>query len=272
MGNLPTLVAELGPKLYPILLMYLLVYARVVAIVALTPFFASRLLPGPVKIILALCLTAILFPQFLARPIQLEWGWTLMGLLVKELLIGTILGFLATIPFEIAQSAGVMIDHQREASSLQVMDPTMGEQTSPLGILYNNVLLALFFGIQGPFLFLDAVATSLQVFPPDQMLPDSILSPEGPSWVFITGLAQFVLRVGTQLAGPALISLLLADLLLGIANRLAPQVQITFLGMGLKSLFGLAALFLSWYFLVKILSQTSVDWMTGLSVFLHKLL
>jgi type III secretion protein T len=265
MPDLATFISELGPKLYPMLLMYLLTYARIAPIVALSPFFASRLMPGPVKVILALLISAILFPQFLARPVDLSWGWPLMGLLVKEALFGLVLGFLGTIPFEIAQSAGILIDHQREASSLQVTDPTMGEQSSPLGVLYNNVLLALFFSIQGPFLFLDAVATSLQVFPPDQMLPDQFLSLSGHSLTFFMGLIQFVLKFATQLAGPSLIALLLADLLLGIANRLAPQVQISFLGMGLKSLFGVAALFLAWFVLVKVLSRTAADYMAGLS-------
>jgi len=271
MNDLPTFVAQLGPKLYPILCMYLLVYARIAPIVAMSPFFAAKLVPGPVKVILALCLTAILFPQYLSRPIALEFNWTLMGLLLRELMVGTIIGFLGTIPFAIAQTAGVLVDHQREASSIGVMDPSIGEQSSPLGILYNNVLLALFFTIQGPFLFLDAVATSLQVLPPDQPLPGSFLSATGPAWTFAAGLAQFVLKMGVQLAGPGLVALLLADMLLGIANRLAPQVQTSFLGMGLKSLFGLAALFVSWYFLVQVLLRSSSDWMTGLNLLFQRL-
>jgi type III secretion protein SpaR/YscT/HrcT len=272
MNDIPGLIATLGPKLYPLLLMYLLVYARMATIVAITPFFAAKLVPGPVKVILALAFAAILFPQYLNRPIHLEWGWSLMGLLVKEVLVGAVLGFLAGIPFQIAQSAGVIIDHQREASSLQVMDPTIGEQTSPLGILYNNVLLALFFTFQGPFLFLNAVATSFQILPPDETLPMAVIQAHGATWTFFMGLTNFTLAMSTQLAGPALVSLLLADLFLGIANRLAPQVQISFLGMGLKSLFGLGALFLAWFFLVKVMTTATGDWMRGLTPLLEKIL
>jgi len=47
-----------------------------------------------------------------------------------------------------------------------------------------------------------------------------------------------------QLATPALLIILMTDVFLGIANRLAPQVQITFLGMPLKSLLGLMIV---WY-------------------------
>jgi type III secretory pathway component EscT len=270
--DLSTWIADIGPKITPLLFLFLLIYARRAAIVSMTPFFASKLMPGPVKVTLALAFAAILFPQYLTRTtIDLSFGWGLMGLFVKELLIGLIIGFLGMIPFEVAQSAGVLIDHQREASSLQVMDPTIGEQTSPLGILYNNVLLALFFGLGGPFLFLDAIATSLDVLPPDKGLTLDMFATKGPMWTYLTGIVNFVLKLGTQLAGPALVSLLLADLLLGIANRLAPQVQISFLGMGLKSLFGLASLFIAWYFLVRVLTTEATTYMRGLNVFFEKL-
>ena len=52
--------------------------------------------------------------------------------------------------------------------------------------------------------------------------------------------------LSTQLAAPALIMILMTDFFLGIANRLAPQVQITFLGMPLKSLLALTIVFFGW--------------------------
>ncbi len=52
--------------------------------------------------------------------------------------------------------------------------------------------------------------------------------------------------IATRLASPALFAILMTDVFLGIANRLAPQVQITFLGLPLKSLLGLGVLTLGW--------------------------
>ena len=60
----------------------------------------------------------------------------------------------------------------------------------------------------------------------------------------------------TQLAAPALIMILMTDFFLGIANRLAPQVQITFLGMPLKSLLALVIVFFGWtLFMHEIVAQ-----------------
>ena len=48
-----------------------------------------------------------------------------------------------------------------------------------------------------------------------------------------------IITIAIQLAAPALVAILMAEMFLGIANRLAPQVQIAFLGMSIKSLLGL---------------------------------
>ena len=54
----------------------------------------------------------------------------------------------------------------------------------------------------------------------------------------------------------------MAESFLGIANRLAPQVQIAFLGLALKSLLGLILLWAGWAFITKQMAQTAVDWVT----------
>jgi type III secretion protein T len=65
-----------------------------------------------------------------------------------------------------------------------------------------------------------------------------------------------------QLATPALLAILMTDVFLGIANRLAPQVQITFLGMPLKSLLALAVVCLGWKLFTEELQKQVYQWIT----------
>jgi len=53
----------------------------------------------------------------------------------------------------------------------------------------------------------------------------------------------------------------MAEMFLGIANRLAPQVQIAFLGMSIKSLLGLALLWAAWFFILKQFTKQTYDWL-----------
>lgn len=231
----------------PFLSLMFLFMGRMLPIIALVPFFGGRVLPRPVKVTFAISLFAIFLPQLLvATKTPLALNLQLVLFMVKELFVGLLIGFFLNIPFIIVQSAGILIDHQRGGSSLMVNDPTMQNQSSPLGTMFNYVLIYLFFMMDGPFLVLEIISQSYIVLPPDKMLNSAIFSNTSQVLQYTTKILGNVMIISTQLAAPALIMILMTDFFLGIANRLAPQVQITFLGMPLKSLLALTIVFFGW--------------------------
>lgn len=219
----------------------------------------------------ALALLAIFLPQNL-MVVTHDFGlnWAFLGYFAKEVVIGFGLGFLATVPFVIAQMAGSLIDFQRGASSLQVTDPTTQSQTGPVGVLFNFVLIALFFSLDGPFVYLNAVADSYKLIPVDGVINAAIINSQNALWTQIFGLAGMMMRICTQLAAPALIGILLTDLFLGIANRLAPQVQIVFLGIALKSWVGLALMTAAWSLMLQTMGKEAMTWFQTLSWLVHQ--
>jgi type III secretory pathway component EscT len=68
-----------------------------------------------------------------------------------------------------------------------------------------------------------------------------------------------------QLATPALIAILMTDVFLGIANRLAPQVQITFLGMPLKSLLALLVIAIGFKLFNDEIIKQAIKWLNTVS-------
>jgi type III secretion protein T len=194
-----------------------------------------------------------------------------LGLVVKELMMGLILAMLAAIPFYFAQSAGVLIDFLRGSSSLGVTDPSTQTQATPIGLLYNYVLIVLFFEINGPFLFFDAVLLSYTVIPVDSFINPAFFNLEQPFWKMMLHLLTDFTAISIQLAAPALVAILMAEMFLGIANRLAPQVQIAFIGMALKSLLGIAMLWAGWFFILQQLGQQVLLWLKNLDRVLHTL-
>lgn len=254
-----------GEALGPLALVFLFL-ARMLPIIQLSPFFGAKLLPNPVKLAFALCLFVIFLPKLLtvtSTPIGLNL-FTVM-LLGKELFVGFIIGFIISIPFTIVQSSGIIIDHQRGGAALMVNDPTIQNQSSPLGQLFNFILIFIFFQIDAPFLFIDAILKSYDVIPPDQFFSAKFFNQDQPFWKMQFNLLGEVMTVGIQLATPALLIMLMTDLFLGIANRLAPQVQITFLGMALKSLLGLLIVTLGWSILVGQFQKLSLQWVQNVT-------
>lgn len=244
--------------------------ARFLPIIQLSPFFGSRVLPHPVKVFFGIMMFIIFLPQLVAITTKpLDFNFILVLYMIKEFFIGTLIGMFISFPFNIAQSAGIIIDHQRGGASLMVNDPTVQNQSSPLGTIFNMVLIYIFYVIDGPWDFLNAISISFDLLPPDQLLSPAFFHPNAATWDRIIPLLNQVMVMTTQLATPALIAILMTDSFLGIANRLAPQVQITFLGMPLKSLLGLTLVCLGWRLLVKQMAVDSRFWIKEVLEFVN---
>jgi type III secretion protein T len=244
-----------------LLSLFLLSLMRIAPIVAIIPFLGSKL-PGAAKAGFALVLVAILFPSILvSSPEPIAFDTKFIGIAFKELFMGFILAFLASIPFHIASSAGVLIDFLRGSSALQVGDPTFQMHSSPIGILYNQMLIVFFFQVNGPILFLDTVVQSYRFLPVHELIPSTFFNLQLPFWQLIMQLLTKVTAFSIQFSAPALLAILMAEMFLGIANRLATQVQIAFLGMALKSILGIALLWAGWSFILKQMTQESLSWL-----------
>jgi type III secretion protein T len=245
-----------------LLLLMLLGLFRLLPIIGMAPFFGAKVLPHPVKVVMGVVLFFIFLPQILvttktppsSAAVFFAYGF-------KELFIGFSIGFMASVPFYMAEAAGVFIDHQRGGTSLMVQDPIMQNQDSPIGALKNYILIVTFFMLQGQFMFYEAILTSYQTIPIDAFFTANFFTERSEFWITVIDLLATIVRVGVQIAAPALITILMTDVFLGIANRLAPQVMITFLGMPLKAYFGLGVLALGWTFIMAQLKKELVTWL-----------
>ncbi len=241
--------------------LFLLGMARIVPVIALSPFLGGKILADPMKLGFAVALVPLFLPYLAVTakaPLTLDIVFIL--LMVKEVLIGALLGFFISIPFFAAQGAGTLIDHQSGSQSLQVTDPSSQVQASPTGLLYNNMMIVIFFLIGGPFLFFNAIFTSFTILPVDQFIDAAFFSHQTPLFLTTIKLINQLLTIALQLSAPSLIALLMSDLFLGIANRMAPQVQISFLLWSLKSYVGIGIVWAGWWFILKQIENQSMDW------------
>ncbi|KIC75661.1 Yop proteins translocation protein T [Neochlamydia sp. EPS4] len=240
--------------------LFFLFLSRFFPILVQSPFFGARVMPQPAKVALGIGLFIIFLPQLLLVTHKIDFNLKLVFLIFKELFVGTIIGFLISLPFVIVQSAGIIIDHQRGGASLMVNDPTIQNQSSPLGTLFNYVMIWIFFMIDGPFLFMEAILTSYEVIPADQIINSKFFERSSVFWANEIALLNKIMVISIRLASPALIMIMMTDFFLGIANRLAPQVQITFLGMPLKSLLALLIVCVGWKMLNEEMAKQGYVW------------
>lgn len=240
---------------------FLLCLSRIVPAIALAPFLGGKLLPNIIKMGLGVAVVFVFLPFLIHNSTtSIPTDTNFILLLAKEALIGSIIGFIIAVPFQYTQGAGALIDHQRGSQSLQVLDPSTQMQTSPTGTLFNNMMLVIFFFIGGPILFFDGLLTSFTILPIDHFLPPAFFDASQPLWNMMIKLCNLVVKMSLQLSAPALISMLLSDLFLGIANRMAPQVQISFLLWSLKAFIGIGMVWVGWWLILKQLEAEGLGW------------
>ena len=219
----------------------ILIAGRVLPVVLLVPAFGGRRLPIPVKLGLVACVVAAVYPQAgVAGPVPA--GLAFIGLLLKELAVGTVLALAGSCLFEGMRMGGQLIDNLRGSAGAHALVPHSEERTSPVGDLHLLLCILVFFAAGGPALFLRALQQSLASLPVCCLPKAAQCAQAADLALAVTAQA---IRMGVSIAFPAMVALLTADMLLGFMNRTAPQIQVFFLGMPLRAIVGILAVILT---------------------------
>jgi type III secretion protein T len=147
-----------------------------------------------------------------------------------EAIVGLLIGFAAAVPFWAIHIAGSLIDTMRGASIGAIYNPSLGEQTSELGTALSNMLLLVFICCGGLHVMLDALYSSYTAVGFGAPLPFSngFLSSIGGLWHTMFDLAL-------KFSIPAIIAMVLIDLGMGLVNRAAPQLNVFFVALPIKT-------------------------------------
>jgi type III secretion protein T len=240
-------VEEIFKQLKPLIIALTLCTPRMLTAFLISPFFNSEMITGATRNCIVMVFTLIVFPTLLpfVRANELALSFV-FATVVKEAVIGALIGYLASLFFYAIEAVGHIIDTQRGAAFASLMDPTTGTQTTPMGSLLTQVTILLFFTSGGFFLFLSGMYESYRVWPIDTYWPH--FDPEFAH--FFLARLDDMMALGFLLASPILITLFLSELGLGLINRFAPQLNVFFLAMPVKSGVGLLILILYLQFLL----------------------
>jgi type III secretion protein T len=215
---------------------------RIVALFIALPIFNAQLIPGMLRYGIAAGIGALAAPMLMPAVATSDLGVaTILMLLTKEAFIGFVLGFLVAIPFWAFEAVGFFIDNQRGASVAATLNPLTGNDTSPLGILFNQAFIVFFFISGGFMLMLGLLYQSFVLWDVFTWLPT--LRPETVP-LMLDQLNKLV-RVAVLLGSPAIVAMFLAEVGLALVSRFVPQLQVFFLAMPIKC--GIALLVLVLY-------------------------
>ena len=216
---------------------FFLVFVRVVSIIALVPIFGAQSVPPQLKVGFALILTVLSIVPSMTPGLSFEQEFTLpfFGLLVvKEVLVGVAVGFVASMLFTAVQFAGRLVDTEMGFGFVELMDPTTNETVTVWGQMQVILFTILFLVINGHYFMLLAIQKSFELLP---LMGGSI--PGAGVASHLVSLTGAVFIVALKFAAPVYIPLILSEVALGAVARTVPQINIFFVGMPLKIVLGL---------------------------------
>lgn len=228
---------------------YMLLFARIGAILMLMPALGEDMIPARMRLSFALAFTLVVYPLLSpALPGMPTDLMAIAGLLFHELAIGLMLGAIARITVMATQVAGAIVAFQSGLSVAMTADPTQGGiQGAVFGSFLSFLGMVLIFATDLHHMALAATYDSYMVFPLDAPL----MFDDAAQLAIRTVTSAFT--IGIQMSAPFIVFGLVFNLGAGILARLMPAMQVFFVLMpanivvGLILLALLLTMMMGWY-------------------------
>lgn len=240
---------------------FFLVLARLSGIFILSPVLSSPNLPEIIK-------PWILFPialiVYLNLPYQSFVTTTeevaLLLMVMKEAMIGILIGFCVAIVIEVLTFAGEIVSTPMGLSIAQAIDPASQETSTTLGQFNTTLATLLFLCLNFHHLIFEAWMASYTLIPIGQaLMPDEA----GIAW--FTAKFYNIFMLSLQIAIPLLTVLILINFALGVLTRTLPKLNIFMVGIPLQIVLGMTTYVVTISFLSHAIQKLFTRSMTDIS-------
>ncbi len=220
---------------------FLLILTRVSCFVFVAPFFSMTNTPRNVRIVFSF-FTSLLLYETITPAEHVVTYQTVTGyaaIVIKEALVGLLIGYAPTICSAIVSFAGAIVDMETGLAMAMLFDPSTKEQTSITGVIYQYVLMLLMI-VTGMYRFLlGALADTFVLIP----VNGAIFNKESLLQSMIKFMGEYII-IGFRIALPIFCVMLLLNSVLGVMAKVSPQLNMFAVGIQFKIIVGLAVLFL----------------------------
>ncbi len=200
------------------LLALVLTIARILSWAMIAPPIATAGLPRQVTLALSVALALAVLPITEAHvpPDNLA---SVASALVVQIGLGSALGFITRLVLAAVESAGNLLDLFAGFSVASVYNPMSNSSTSIFGGFYGLICTTLLFVTNAHQIVIEGFLRSFHSIPLDAGFSMQAMSKElsgGITDLFVSAL---------QIVAPMVVVLFLADMCLGLLNRIAPQLN-----------------------------------------------
>lgn len=219
---------ELIQQYYQNIPKFMLIFARLSAMLMAFPVLSSSLIPSQVRILFAVVLSFVLVSILPDPDLGLIQPLSLFLLVGREILFGSLIGLGANILFESFSLAGGLIARQLGMAIANVMDPSSQQQQPVYSQFWFLVMVAFLFVTNAHHLLIVTLYDNFS------LLPLGLGGFPASAGESVVRTMSSALLYAVKLSLPAMIFLLLLDTAFAFLARVMPQMNVFFVTLPLK--------------------------------------
>ncbi len=216
-----------------------LIFARVAAIIMLLPGIGDSSVPPRIRLGFAFLMALMLMPVIARGMVVPGTVSGVGGAVIKEILIGLMIGGILRIFLSSLTATGEIISIQTTLAFAQTAAPGQAAPSTTLGTFLGLIGVTLIMTTDLHHMFLSAIVRSYALFPFSRDVPVA----DSAQLAVQTVAGSF--RLGLQLAAPVVVFSVIFNIAAGLVGRVMPQFQVFFVVTPLIVLFGLSIFALS---------------------------
>lgn len=205
---------------------------RISAFFMVAPIIGTRMVPQRIRIGLSLLVTMIVVPLLPPSDFHFSLSVSAIFLIVQQMLVGVLFGFLLQVFFHVFVIAGQMIAMQMGLGFASMVDPSNGVSVAVVSQLFVILTTLLFLAMNGHLLMLEIMIASFT------QVPIGASFDFNSSLWHVASYASWMFSHALLLALPAVTALLIVNLAFGVMTRAAPQLNIFSLGFPTSIILG----------------------------------
>lgn len=222
------------------IVIFILLMTRLSGMFVSAPFFSTIPMPMHTKAVLVFFIAFIMYPiiakttnifdanMFLDMP-------SLMVLMVKELVIGAMIGFAANLIFMAVQMSGQLLSMQMGLAISNVLDPMTQESAPVIGQFYLFIASLMFLFINGHLWLFSSIIESYSIIPINY---DFVFS--GPFVERIIYFTSQVFSIAFKVIVPIYAVLIITAVVMGFMSKAMPRMNVFMVALPIKILVGIA--------------------------------
>lgn len=198
--------------------------------------------PKVFKVMFSIFISFIISP-FIQADIAVHSLSQLIIYALMETLTGLVFGFITNMCFNSLKIAGSLIDQQLGLSMVNIYDPNTNTQNTLIETILYWLGVMIFFSMNGHHQLIAGIQNSFNLVKVGQLILSG-------NFDYVINVFVQCFIIGIKIAVPMILSLLIAELLIGFISKSVPQLNVMVVSMPLKLLMGIIFIMIALPFLI----------------------